>query len=191
MIATHNSATGERGHGFLSWIVKLFSKCQSKNLVEQYEAGCRYFDIRYRWSNRRGRYICAHGFWESKKTLYEIIETLDNLSYWGAHDWPHKSNDKVYIMLTYEGNCDKSEALSVTRSVKEHLAGNDFIQLTSSNIKCPKWHTIEVIYPLAHVNKYKVLDGSSWHTYIPIPWLWAKLYPPKLNPDTFNFVDFL
>ena len=45
-IATHDSATGERGQGFLSWLVTPFAKTQSKTIKEQYEAGCRMFDIR-------------------------------------------------------------------------------------------------------------------------------------------------
>ena len=40
-IATHDSATGERGHGLLSWLVTPFAKTQSKTIAEQYAAGCR------------------------------------------------------------------------------------------------------------------------------------------------------
>ena len=37
------------------------------------------------------------------------------------------------------------------------------------------------------------LDGRSWHTYLPIPWLWDRLYnrPHTFNSDKFTFVDFL
>jgi hypothetical protein len=37
------------------------------------------------------------------------------------------------------------------------------------------------------------LDGRSWHTYLPIPWLWDRLYkrPHKFNDKEFTFVDFL
>lgn len=37
------------------------------------------------------------------------------------------------------------------------------------------------------------LDGKSWHTYLPIPWLWDRLYhrPHTFNADKFTFVDFL
>ena len=37
------------------------------------------------------------------------------------------------------------------------------------------------------------LDGRSWPTYIPIPWLWDRIYmrPHKFNKDKFTFVDFL
>ena len=40
-IATHNSSTGEKGKGFLSFLVTPFAKTQSKTIKEQYDAGCR------------------------------------------------------------------------------------------------------------------------------------------------------
>ena len=44
-IATHDSATGEKGKGFLSFLVSPFAKTQSKTIKEQYDAGCRSFDM--------------------------------------------------------------------------------------------------------------------------------------------------
>jgi len=38
-IATHDSATGEKGKGFLSFLVSPFAKTQSKSIQEQYDAG--------------------------------------------------------------------------------------------------------------------------------------------------------
>lgn len=36
-------------------------------------------------------------------------------------------------------------------------------------------------------------DGHSWHTYIPIPWLWKKIYHnhPEFNAEQYTLVDFL
>ena len=36
-IATHDSATGEKGRGFLSFLVAPFAKTQSKTIKEQYD----------------------------------------------------------------------------------------------------------------------------------------------------------
>ena len=47
-IATHDSATGEKGKGILSWLITPFAKTQSKTIKEQYESGCRMFDLRVR-----------------------------------------------------------------------------------------------------------------------------------------------
>ena len=59
-IATHDSATGEKGKGFLSFLVTPFAKTQSKTIKEQYDAGCRSFDIRVR-EDKDGIIRCAHG----------------------------------------------------------------------------------------------------------------------------------
>ena len=40
-IATHNSATGEKGSGIISWFGTPFAKTQSKTIAQQYEYGCR------------------------------------------------------------------------------------------------------------------------------------------------------
>ena len=45
-IATHDSATGEKGKGLLSIIGTPFARTQSKTIKEQYDTGCRMFDIR-------------------------------------------------------------------------------------------------------------------------------------------------
>lgn len=43
------------------------------------------------------------------------------------------------------------------------------------------------------VQGFLPLDGRSWHTYLPIPWLWDRLYkrPHVFNEEVFTFVDFL
>jgi hypothetical protein len=48
LIATHNSATGEKPANILSWFLIPFCRTQSKTIKEQYEAGCRLFDLRVR-----------------------------------------------------------------------------------------------------------------------------------------------
>lgn len=55
-IATHDSATGEKGRGFLSFLVTPFAKTQGKTIQEQYDAGCRSFDIRVR---EHKTYLCV------------------------------------------------------------------------------------------------------------------------------------
>ena len=52
-IATHNSGTGEKSGGWLSRLFFIFAKCQSKTLVEQYNAGVRLFDLRIRKNKKQ------------------------------------------------------------------------------------------------------------------------------------------
>lgn len=78
-IATHNSATGEVSATWVDALLVPFARCQSKTIREQYEAGCRYFDVRYKYSDRKGYYVCAHGLWESKRSLRDVIQEIDEL----------------------------------------------------------------------------------------------------------------
>ena len=173
-IATHNSATGEAGSGFLSLLVAPFSKCQSKTLEEQYEAGCRYFDIRYKYSTKRGCYVCAHGLWESEKTLRDVLTEINDFC-------------GCYVMLTCE-----SGAPLTRHSIRHIISECQGIQFTSFNRKHPRWRMDYCEQPTPHTNAYKLLDWSSWHTLLPIPWLWAKLGDaPTFNNKTFTFIDFL
>lgn len=174
-IATHNSVTGEKGRGLLSLLVTLFSKCQSKTLEEQYNSGCRYFDIRYKWDEDEGEYLCAHGLWTSKKTLFEVLK------------WMNSKGD-CYCMLT----CEKGEPMDEYWMNRIVVIYN-FIKFTSFNVKYPEWTVKKVINPTPSISSYKILNWDTWHTLLPIPWLWKKIYynKPIFNNTTFTFVDFL
>ena len=89
-IATHDSATGEKGQGFLSWLVTPFARTQSKTIKEQYNAGCRMFDIRVKLINNK--WCCAHGIWYTKRTAEDILKEINNFP------------ETCYVTLTYEGN---------------------------------------------------------------------------------------
>lgn len=173
-IATHNSVTGERGCGFLSWLVTPFSKCQSKTLEEQYNAGCRYFDVRYRFDG--SIYRCAHGFWTSKKTLCEVL------------GWMHKKGD-CFCMMT----CERGEPMSADE-IDRFIDVFHRVKFTTFNVKHPEWEVVKwCSHPIPHINAYKVLNWDSWHSLLPIPWLWKKIYhdKPHFDNKVFSFVDFL
>lgn len=174
-IATHNSVTGERGRGLLSLLVAPFSKCQSKTLKEQYEAGCRYFDIRYKYSTKRRCYVCAHGLWESEKELYDVLKEINRFG-------------DCYVMLTCESG---EEMIEMDMNLK--LKSYPQIKFTSFNVKHPEWKVVKSVNHVPSVSKFKILDWSTWHTLLPIPWLWKKVYfdKPVFNKDTYTMVDFL
>lgn len=182
-IATHNSATGEKGGGLLSFLVAPFSICQSKTLVEQYNHGCRYFDFRVRWNEDRESWYFAHGFWESKESFHTLAKRL--------YEHVKEKNNNVFVMLTYEGDCDADEIRELADLFEQWFPKH--FTLTTVNIKKPHWRTIITKDNLPHKNCYRMLDGRSWHTYIPIPWLWAKIFPENYDyePYLFNFIDFL
>lgn len=186
-IATHDSATGERGQGILSWLVTPFAKTQSKTIKEQYEAGCRMFDIRVVLDDDTWR--CAHGLWISERDAYDILQEIN--------DFP----EQCYVALTYEGDADFAYAFGrFVYQCKAHLTkikwgGIGIKYGKDSNLLKVKYDYLEP-YPAdwpANERAFLPLDGSTWHILIPIPWLWKKVYNDKVefNDKVYRFVDFL
>ena len=187
-IATHDSATGERGHGLLSWITTPFARTQGKTIAQQYAAGCRSFDIRIR-RRRGGRmWVCAHGLWESRRLASDILSEIN------AFDEP------CQVCLTYEGTA---------RNVEDFRACAVLLRKVFPRITwgaaCCKYDRragarVDYVTVLAGqpgysggVQGFLPLDGRSWHTLLPIPWLWDRLCkrPHRFNGERFTFVDFL
>lgn len=173
-IGTHNSATGESGYGILSWLGTPFARCQSKTIAEQYKAGCRYFDIRIK-ETKRG-WVCAHGIWQSRKSVHDILHEID------------ASND-CCVMLTYEGEAP-DDFIDVTDTFVSTYTG---ITFTCVNTKKPEWKVLKTYNSVPVQSDFVNLDGRTWHTYLPIPWLWKIIYKnrPVFNDECFTLVDFL
>ena len=173
-IGTHNSATGEKGKGFLSFLVAIFSKCQSKSIAKQYAYGCRFFDLRVKLYNKK--WVCAHGLWTAKPSLKSILEKINSFG-------------KCYVMITYEGHAPSYFTKVTDMWVKMYPN----IIFTNVNEKKPYWRNITNYRVIAYNSEFKCLDGSSWHTYLPIPWLWKKIYHNKVefNDKFYKMVDFL
>lgn len=186
LIATHDSASGEKAGSLLSWLVIPFARTQSKNIKGQYEAGCRMFDIRIKYINNSWR--CAHGLFYTKRYASDILHEINSFK------------ENCYVCLTYEGKLSsitKEDFLlfySWAKSafpniywgpVAAKYADND-TKVDWINLKpAEKWFKNE--------QEFLPLDGKHWQTYIPIPWLWNKLYTRKhnFNNEYFLFVDFL
>ena len=189
-IATHDSATGEKGKGFLSFLVSPFAKTQSKSIQEQYDAGCRSFDIRVR-EDEWGVYRCAHGLWMSKRNATEILSEINSFP------------EPCQVCVTYEGCIDDSAYYGLFEYYCEWCK-NAFFNIIWGKfcIKYDKRNSVKVSYrEVIQADKnyeggiqgFLPLDGRSWNTYLPIPWLWDRLYhrPHIFNSDKFTFVDFL
>lgn len=176
--ATHNSGTGEQGNGILSYLVSPFSKCQSKSIIEQWLLGVRLFDFRVR--KCKDKYVFAHGLWESKISVEKVLKKLNALV-----------TEKTYIMVTYEGEYNDKQRF--IQEINSWFKNTNNIILTEISIKKPKWKTLVRYYTIPYKRDFKILDFRSWHTLLPIPLLWKKLYydKPKFNNIIFTMVDFL
>lgn len=199
LIATHDSCTGEATPWYLWWTLP-FARTQSKTLGEQYDAGCRYFDIRVREHN--GIWQVAHGLWHSSKSLFDMLyELTEHIEHWKNHNRTNTDGHRVYISLTYEGKVCMGMALGMLREYIERMYFD--IDITyiavkygkrSKGVKCKYdylWRNPSINPPTRQ--GFLPLDGRSWHTYLPLPWLWDRLYkrPHEFNDKEYTFVDFL
>lgn len=175
-IATHNSCTGEKGYGLLSWLVTPFSRCQTKTLTEQYDAGVRYFDIRLRRTDRG--VVAAHGLWESSELLLHLLYRLDK-----------HVKETYYLAVCYEGN-DRDEALWLSGWVKGHL---HYARIVYTAVKKPEWRVVQYDESVPCEQAYKRLDFSTWHTLLPLPRWWKRFFfrDVEFNEKRFKMVDFV
>lgn len=176
-VGTHNSATGEKGKGWLSWLVTPFAKCQSKSIREQYYAGCRMFDIRVKWVD--GYFRCAHVLWTSKRFAYDILDEIDKLG-------------NSIVILTYEGSLDDNQEKDFIESVM--LMKDTFHNIIWREVCIKKgW---KCIIPSETKEKntkdFATIDKSRIFALFPIPWVWKVLGKKhKFNENTYSLVDFL
>lgn len=176
-IGTHNSATGEKGKGLLSLLATPFAKCQSKTIKEQYDAGCRMFDIRVKWVD--GYFRCAHGLWTSERYAYGILQELNNLG-------------KCIVLLTYEGSLSSYQEKNFIESVALMKAA--FPNITWREVCVKKGWRCIIPSETAEKNTkdFATIDKSITFALCPIPWIWKKLSRKHtFNEDTYSLVDFL
>lgn len=186
-IATHNSATGEKPGNLLSWILLPFSRTQTKTIKEQYDAGCRMFDIRHKYHN--GVLVGAHGLFTTKKTFDDILKEINNFP------------EKCYVSITYEGKINKN-LINLYKFLIQYYK-KTYTNITYGSI-CVKYENYKDIVvdwkEVIPADKWDntrqgfiPLNGKTWQTFIPIPWLWKKIYynKPKFDEEVFTYVDFL
>lgn len=160
-LASHNSGTGERSGGLLSFLVLPFSRCQSKTLREQYEAGVRLFDIRVR--RIKGKWYFAHGLWRSKKEIGYALSELNMKAF--------DKQEKAKLAITYEGECDfKTEFVRYVQELAKVYLWLDIVEI---NVKKPKWRCLRRFSQVRFTQDFVVIEG--WKKLLPIPWVWSVL----------------
>lgn len=179
MIATHNSGTGERSGGFMSWLSIPFSRCQNKTLWNQYNFGARLFDLRVR--KIKGEWYFAHGLWRSKRTVKAALESLSLLAI--------ACGEKANIIVTYEGMCkDKVEFIKYINNLVSIYPG---LALAEINVKKPKWQCLKRYKCFPFKQCFAVIKG--WKCLLPIPWIWHKIRKIERTQSStvYNMIDFL
>ena len=127
----------------------------------------------------------------SKRNATEILSEINSFP------------EPCQVCVTYEGCIDDSAYYGLFEYYCEWCK-NAFFNIIWGKfcIKYDKRNSVKVSYDVVipadknyegGIQGFLPLDGRSWHTYIPIPWLWDRLYhrPHTFNADKFTFVDFL
>ena len=188
-IGTHDSATGERGGGVVSFVLTPFARTQGRTVRGQYDAGCRLFDIRVRCIG--GVWRCAHGLWRSARTADDILEEIDGFE------------EPCIVTITLEDRVRDDVQLAAFSAYVDGLKGRlEHIMWGNVSVKYGAGSSLtyvrydvlcasEVVYVARQ--GFLPLDGSSWHTYLPVPWLWKWLYHnrPVFDEVVYTVVDFL
>ena len=184
MIGTHNSGTGEKSkHWYHNFLIP-FARCQRYTIKEQLEHGCKLFDLRIRSHNGFTKYYLCHGIWESEMTLDEALKCI--------HNYGVVNNCVYNVLITYEGNIKNIIVDWFENIIKAKVRQYYCIHLVQLAVKKPKWFVIYSDNRIKLIQGYKCLDFSSWHTFIPIPWLWSKFYTKSTeSDDTYILIDFL
>ena len=184
-LGTHNSGTGEKGKGLLDWLLTPFARTQTKTILEQYEAGSRYFDIRLSFSAAFGSPEFRHGLWKSAAKPGTVFEEL--------HKAVEKDNIWIYLMVTYEGELpEKLSERAWVRWVKKYFEGWPRLVVTEICVKKPKWKTLWKGTDCPPYRQgYKNLDGSDLGILLPIPWLWNIITKYPRKDGIFTFIDFI
>lgn len=183
-LGSHNSMTGFKGHGIVSKLVTLFSRCQKGSLVDQYKNGCIYFDIRY-INDGTNVLVGAHGLWKTKTTIMEALFDLNTAAM--------ENDEKVYVSISKEKGDVTYAEVGMIDFFNENIFPN--IIITDLCQKHPVWKCIKTynVMPYAAVHKFITLDWSTIHTLLPIPILWKKVYKDDVeyDKDNINVVDFV
>lgn len=185
MIGTHNSGTGEPSSNWYYKLLIPFAKCQKYNINNQLIHGSKLFDLRIREiPNNFNDYVLCHGIWKSSTTLNRVLDTINNYGI--------RYNTIYKVLITYEGSLNNIDIEIFKTHIKSKLNRYTNIHLVQIAIKKPKWN---VIYSdnITNIRQgFKCLDFSSWHTFIPIPWLWSKFYTKNTESDNiYTLIDFL
>lgn len=185
-IATHDSATGERSKHLLHSLGKVFAQTQTKTIKEQYEAGCRYFDLRV----DKDLTLC-HGLWKANKELADILIEMKGYV-----------AETTYVAVTIERGYSEEWTASIANRIRKvlNLYGG-MVKLVYIARKKPHWEIIKEYRKVACVSnylsvpspkEYLTLAHKDWRRYIPIPRILKKITPKReFNDDCFTMVDFI
>ena len=165
------------------YLINWTAKCQGKTLSRQFHAGARYFDIRVKWDEKRGKWVLAHGLIEYKGSVYEILDTLNNLAaFYG---------ETVYVRFLLEYNKrpdnEATKILKLKRFVDEMREAAPHLTYHLIETKWDEKVIKEYSKSLTITHRYSSVLG--WKRFLWIPYWYAKLHNGKALADNADIVE--
>lgn len=175
MLGSHNSLTSYPCLWYLRPF-NVFSKCQSKTIEEQLDAGVRFFDIRIKMKPD-GSYCFAHGLAKYKcNSLMHILDVLEG--------YANLKDTEVYFRVMLEYNRKPKHYDVIKEALKnlittvmsdrvspyfcgayakwdyeEIMSGNIYLPITHKYSSCIGWkrfiHCIPYLYAKKHNKEFK------------------------------------
>lgn len=162
------------------WYLKPFgfiAKCQSKDITDQFNAGCRFYDTRVRFDGSKP--IFAHGLISYKGDVMSILDTINSLA----------EGNKVYVRILLEtSKNDAAEEAKFTDFCKEIVDKFQNITFLGGNTKYD-WH---VIYDFGNSWPATQEDYASSPDVNSIWKIFPRMYKRRIKEsDKLLMVDFL
>lgn len=191
MLGSHNSGTYIKStRSFWMRPFAWMARCQSKDVLEQYDSGVRVFDFRIRCTGKLVDgvpevYIC-HGLVEYgiPDILYTIISELN---------WYSKTRrEKIWITVVYEDTFGKDKGKELFPTLYRHLQstylGIDFQFIDSKKT----WNVVKDFQEPGWTNVEAKFWKFSYSCPLPFPWLWRSCRNTKNEKNgTLYYYDFV
>jgi len=166
MLGSHNSFSYLTPTKWWMKLLSPWSKCQNKTIVEQYNAGVRYFDVRVAF-NKDGSMRLVHNWVEYPSSeLFEALKTLNN-------------KPDVYLRILLDmrkkpkGAENTADVLKWFYNFIDHVLKNTTITIDKAIVF---WNWKHIIDNGIDVTEYHASVSAKWYEYIGGLECWAELH---------------
>ena len=177
ILGTHNSLTAYPllKNKWCSWFINLFSKCQNKDITEQYNSNVRVFDLQI--TKYEGKFVGSHGLALYDVDIMCILCQLDHLS---------TKKDPIYVKLGLDNRFYEDYTTNVIHDF-DILINNIKRNFKNINLISVYIEDINYFHKYSNIDEYESYWSLTWakqkankwykfYYYLPIPILWKKLY---------------
>lgn len=158
MIISHDSFTFDKPSNILLNLIKIFWKCQSLTIKQQYECGVRVFDVRVK--RYKNRWYGGHGIYRAK---YESFDTLDSLCKYFKYSYPDS-----YIRIYLEDKSESSKEIFLKEAKYVFIEHNNMIWEIGTHFPWQTYYKNDHL-PFTEIKEYYCHlfnwnpDKSIWH----------------------------